>query len=99
LLEGAIRIEKDNAFAWGELAKAYDAMGRPGDARFATAEQDFAGGVSPRAFVLARRSLEHLEAGTPAWQRAQDIIALTQPRGGRRDDGPRQRIAPASPGN
>ncbi len=99
LLEGAIRIEKDNAFAWGELAKAYDAMGRPGDARLATAEQAFAVGVSPRAFVFARRSLEHLEAGTPAWQRAQDIIALTQPRGGRRDDGPRQRIAPASPGN
>jgi predicted Zn-dependent protease len=80
LLMDAIRLEPDNAFAWNQLAVAYAKQDRIGDANLATAEEAYLVGDMPRAFNFARRSLDKLDRNTPNGQRADDIMALADPR-------------------
>lgn len=80
LLMDAIRLEPDNAFAWNQLAVAYAKQDRLGDANLATAEEAYLVGDMPRAFNFARRSLDKLDRNTPNGQRADDIMALADPR-------------------
>jgi len=80
LLMDAIRLEPDNAFAWMFLADVYAKQNRIGDADLATAESAYHLGDMPRAFNFARRAREKLSVETPNGQRADDIMALSDPR-------------------
>ncbi|MDZ4759738.1 MAG: M48 family metalloprotease, partial [Alphaproteobacteria bacterium] len=80
LLIDAIANERDNAFAWNQLAKAYGKLNRVGDADLATAEEAYAIGDTQRAFIFAKRATGKLDADTPNGRRASDISAITDPR-------------------
>jgi len=80
LLMDAIQLEPDNAFAWNQLAVAYAKQDRIGDANLATAEEAYLVGDMPRAFNFARRARDKLDMNTPNGQRADDIMALADPR-------------------
>jgi predicted Zn-dependent protease len=77
-LQTAIAQERDNAFAWYELALAYARAGKTGQAELATAERCFALYVFPCAVQFAGRSQRQLAQGSTDWQRASDIIAISQ---------------------
>lgn len=80
LLMDAIQLEPDNAYAWTFLADAYAKQDRIGDANLATAEAAYHVGDMPRAFNFARRARDKLDMNTPNGQRADDIMALADPR-------------------
>jgi predicted Zn-dependent protease len=78
-LRDALIAEPDNAFAWAELAKTFDALDRPGLAELATAESAYAVGDIVRANAFARRAVADLKTGTPDYRRADDILVITDP--------------------
>lgn len=78
-LKRATTIEKDNGFAWYELARAYSELGETAKADLATAESRFQSGAEQDANQFARRALPGLERGTAEWRQAMDIILATQP--------------------
>ena len=80
LLMDAIRLEPDNAFAWNQLAIAYAKQSRIGDADLATAEEAYIVGDLARAYNFARRARDKLDMSTPNGRRADDIMALSDPR-------------------
>lgn len=80
LLIDALALEHDNSFAWNQLAIVYAKQGRIGDADLATAEEAYYRGDMPRAFNFARRAMDKLDLNTPNGQRADDIMALADPR-------------------
>jgi predicted Zn-dependent protease len=84
LLITAISRERDNAFAWNQLAKAYGRLNRNGDADLATAEEAYALGDVQRAYIFARRAKDKLDPTTPNGRRASDIATITDPRVARR---------------
>lgn len=84
LLIDAVALEHDNPFAWTTLADVYAKQGRIGDANLATAESAYYVGDMPRAFNFARRARDKLDINTPNGQRADDIMALSDPRNGPR---------------
>jgi predicted Zn-dependent protease len=81
LLIDALAKERDNAFAWNQLADVYAKEERIGDAQLATAEEAYSLGDMGRAHVFAQRAMKNLKSGTPNAQRADDIMALSDPRG------------------
>ncbi len=80
LLIDAIAQDKENAFAWNQLALAYGKQNRVGDADLATAEEAYAIGDVRRAHVFASRASRKLDPNTPNGRRASDIAAITDPR-------------------
>ncbi len=88
LLIDALALEPDNAFAWNQLADVYAKQGRIGDADLATAEEAYQVGNMPRAHVFAARAREKLKLDTPNGQRADDIMALSDPRNGQKGGRP-----------
>jgi predicted Zn-dependent protease len=80
LLIDAIALEHDNSFAWNQLAIAYAKQDRIGDANLATAEEAYYRGDMARAFNFASRARDKLTLETPNGQRADDIMALSDPR-------------------
>lgn len=80
LLMDAIQLEHDNSFAWNQLAIVYARQGRIGDADLATAEEAYYRGDMSRAFVFATRARDKLTLQTPNGQRADDIMAMSDPR-------------------
>ncbi len=80
LLIDALVLERDNAFAWNQLARVYARQSRVGDADLATAEEAYAVGDIQRAFVFSRRASSKLDPSTPNGRRASDIAAITDPR-------------------
>ena len=80
LLIDALALEPDNAFAWNQLAVVYAKQGRIGDADLATAEEAYQVGNMSRAHVFAARARDKLKLDTPNGQRADDIMALSDPR-------------------
>jgi predicted Zn-dependent protease len=77
-LKTAVNQEPDNAMAWYYLASVYGAEGNSGMAALATAERDFAVQDMGGAMQFAKRAQRDLKAGTQDWQRAQDILAVSQ---------------------
>jgi predicted Zn-dependent protease len=75
-LQASLDYERDNAFAWYELAQAYARLGQTARAELATAERYFALSVFPQAIQFAGRAQRQLPAGSTDWQRASDIIAV-----------------------
>jgi predicted Zn-dependent protease len=77
-LQVALTQERDNAYAWYELAQAYSREGKTGQAELATAERYFALYSFPAAMNFAGRAQRQLPQGSTDWQRASDIIAISQ---------------------
>jgi predicted Zn-dependent protease len=75
----ALSEEPDNALGWRLLSEAYDAKGMAGQARLATAEQNFYLGQMRDARVFAMRARELLKKDTPEWRRATDIVLASKP--------------------
>jgi predicted Zn-dependent protease len=63
-----------------QLADVYAKQGRVPDADLATAEVAYHVGDMPRAMQFARRALQGLKPGTPNAIRADDIMAMADPR-------------------
>jgi predicted Zn-dependent protease len=81
LLIDALALERDNPYAWTFLADVYAKQKRIGDADLATAEAAYHLGDMARAHNFARRAMKNLPPGTPNATRADDILALSDPRG------------------
>jgi predicted Zn-dependent protease len=81
-MKSALLLEPDNGFAWFELARAYGGLGQDGMADLATAESRYHSGKKGEAALFARRAQEKLEAGTPEYRQASDIIAAARPKKG-----------------
>ncbi len=88
-LQTAIATEPDNSFAWHELSVAYARAGNKAQAELATAERCFSIYALPCAVQFAGRSQRALPQGSTDWQRAADIIAISQSQMG--DQGGRRR--------
>ncbi|MEM6626901.1 MAG: M48 family metalloprotease [Pseudomonadota bacterium] len=95
LLNRAIAFEPQNAFAWGQLARAYGALGREGEAQLATAEQAYVVGDYQRAYIFSRRAQNNLSPNTPQGRRANDISAITDPRNANGRGAARRGFAPS----
>ena len=80
LLRRSILADPENAFAWSELAKAMDKQGRRAEAQLATAERSFHVGDYVGANSFAGRAAQGLDRASPLYRRAQDIMAVTDPR-------------------
>jgi len=87
LLIDALALEHDNAFAWNQLAVVYAKQGRIGDADLATAEEAYQVGNMSRAHIFSRRARDKLTLNTPNGQRADDIMALSDPKNRPRGSG------------
>jgi predicted Zn-dependent protease len=77
-LQMAIKDEPDNAMAWYYLADAYSRSGDEAMAALATAERYYSIQAFPQAMSFARRAQTKLSEGTNEWQRANDILAISQ---------------------
>ncbi|MEM9809882.1 MAG: M48 family metalloprotease [Pseudomonadota bacterium] len=78
LLGQALRMEPGNSFAWTELARAYSFQGHNALAALSQAEAYFYGGNALNAHRFATRARNDLQAGTPEYQQALDIIVATE---------------------
>jgi len=77
-LETALRQDNDDAFAWYELAQAYEHLGLHGKAELATAERYFTLASYPQAMQFAYLAQQQLLRGSTDWQRASDIFLVAQ---------------------
>lgn len=77
-LEDVTVIEPRNARAWYFLAVAYGRDGNLPMSALAQAEQAMAQGNSQEAWAQAKRALDGMEAGSPGWLKANDIITEAQ---------------------
>lgn len=78
-IRDALIAEPNNAYAWQQLAIAYESQGRRPLAQVATAESAFHVGDVQRAHSFASRALLELPQGTPEARRAADIRNATDP--------------------
>ncbi len=76
-LNESIKYEEDDSFTWSQLAQAYDALNEPGQARLATAEAQFYDGDYEAARTSAVWSQKYLDAASPEFRRARDIVMAT----------------------
>lgn len=82
LLEGLTEAEEQNSHYWRLMSIVYDRTGNIGMRSLALAERAYAMGNRRDAAGFAARAERELRAGSPGWQRAQDIrfLAERQPR-------------------
>lgn len=78
-LRDALIVEPNNAFAWTQLAIAFEQQDNRPMAQVATAEAAYNIGNYPRAYSFAERAIRELEPNTPAWRQASDIRNATDP--------------------
>lgn len=76
-LQESVKYEEDDSFAWSQLAQAYDGLNQPGLARLATAEAQFYNGDYMAARTSAVWSQKYLDAASPEFRRARDIVMAT----------------------
>ena len=86
LLQGALAIEQDNAFAWRELASTREQRGERGLAELCSAEQNYWIGDYGAAINFAERARRTLDQGTPSFVRATDIVEMSGEEMRRRTD-------------
>lgn len=77
-LKIVLQQENNNSFAWYEAAQAYSDMGNEPMANLSTAELDYNVGNYIAAVHFATLAQHRLAAGSPDWQRAQDILAISK---------------------
>ena len=84
-LEQAMQQESGSFELWRLMAAGYSKLNNPGMTSLARAEMAVLRGQRSEAQAHADTATRHLQAGTPAWQRAQDIKAYinTRPAGRR----------------
>lgn len=70
--------EPGNAFAWRQQAIAHGRLGNVGEAQLATAERHFAQGQWSAAADFANRARRELPQGSTAYNRASDILGISQ---------------------
>lgn len=78
-LKVALRQENDNSFAWFEAAQAYSELGNEPMANLSTAERYYNSGAMNAAAHFAVLAQRKLPPGSPDWQRASDIMAVSGP--------------------
>jgi predicted Zn-dependent protease len=83
-LKIVLRQENNNGFAWYESAQAYSDMGNEPMANLSTAELNYNNGNFGAAAHFATLAQHRLAAGSPDWQRATDILAISSANSGRR---------------
>jgi predicted Zn-dependent protease len=83
-LKIVLRQENNNGFAWYESAQAYSDMGNEPMANLSTAELNYNNGNFGAAAHFATLAQHKLAAGSPDWQRAMDILAVSSANSGRR---------------
>jgi predicted Zn-dependent protease len=76
-LKTVLRQENNNGFAWYEAAQAYSDAGNEPMANLSTAELNYANANFPAAAHFATLAQHKLAAGSPDWQRATDILAIS----------------------
>ena len=76
----ATQTEPDSFDLWRLEAAAYSRMGNEGMTSLARAEMSVIRGQRAEAQAHAAAAIRQLPAGTPAWQRAQDIQAYIKSR-------------------
>ena len=79
MIRKGLAVDPANAGAYRFLAQAHGALGEIGEAELASAEGNFHAGNIRDARIFAARAQQKLKPGSPAWQRAQDILDM--PRG------------------
>ena len=79
-LDLASQVEADSFELWRLEASAYSRMGNEGMTSLARAEMAVVRGQRAEAQAHAAAAMHQLPAGTPAWQRAQDIQAYARSR-------------------
>ena len=77
-LQMGLAQDTDDPFGWYELAQAYSRTGQPGKADLATAERYFIVNDYRDAIQFATRAQRGLQAASTDWQRAVDIVAISQ---------------------
>jgi predicted Zn-dependent protease len=77
-LKMAIVAEPDNAMAWYYLADAYSRNGNDAMAALATAERYYSLKQYPQAMNFSQRAQKKLAEGSNDWQRANDILSISQ---------------------
>jgi predicted Zn-dependent protease len=84
-LELASQQEQDSFDLWRMMAEGYSKLNNPGMTSLARAEMAALRGQRAEAATHADAATRQLQAGTPAWQRAQDLKAYinTRPSGRR----------------
>jgi len=80
VLAPALRDDPDNAAGFRALGRAYASLGDTAMAQLTTAEGLFAEGNIKGAKVQASRAQAELKRGSPAWLRADDIVAYNPPK-------------------
>lgn len=83
-LELAAQQEGNSFDLWRMTAEGYARLGNAGMTSLARAEMAALRGARSEAQTLADAATRQLQAGTPAWQRAQDIKAYINTRQGSR---------------
>ena len=78
-LKAALLIENDDPFTWYEAAQAYSNLGNEPMADLATAERYYSVGAYAPAAMFANKARHGLDQGSPDWQRANDIVAISMP--------------------
>ncbi|MEM6683682.1 MAG: peptidase M48, partial [Pseudomonadota bacterium] len=77
-LELSTFLAPDNPFTWYQLSIAYNQTEQVGKASLATAERYALIGQFGPAVQNAQRAAQMLDAGSPKWLRAQDLLFLAQ---------------------
>jgi predicted Zn-dependent protease len=75
-----LQLDPSMPNGYRQLARAYAKRGDIGQAQLATAQGLFAEGEIEDAKIQAKRAQAKLKSGTPAWLRADDIIAYEPPK-------------------
>jgi predicted Zn-dependent protease len=80
LLKSALQKESANGAAWYYLSQAYGKQNKEALAKYAVAEQAFSAGDMQRAKSFAERAQKDMDAGTPQYRRASDIVVIARTR-------------------
>jgi len=78
-LQKGLAQDSNDPFGWYEIAQAYSRTGQPGKADLATAERYFTVEDFRDAIQFATRAQRVLPPGSIDWQRAVDIVAISEP--------------------
>lgn len=78
VLRQSVARDKENPFAWMNLATVYDRKGDEARTALATAERANLTGDARTALMSARRAMGGLPEGSSEWVRAQDILMVSE---------------------
>jgi len=77
-LEEAVRLEPNEPMNWHFMAVAQGRAGNLPEASLAQAEEQLALGKKKQAKFFANKAMDGLPIGSPSWQRAQDILGVSE---------------------